>query len=314
MSDAHPGAGMTRLLVVPRFDGERLDLFLAGATTLSRRAARRLLGDGLVWRNGSAIRVQSRTVETGDVIDVLLPPHELGVEREPAIERPAVLHHDPWLLVAAKPAGVLAAPAERMAPNELAFDQQVLLAVALETGRRPFLRMVHRLDRTTSGAVLFARCREALAPLSRAWKEGGVERVYLAVVEGQPAKDHNEIDLPIARDRSHAWRFTTDPGGQPSRTLYRVAARLEGDLALLECRLDTGRTHQVRVHLAAVGHPVLGDRLYGSRRADEVGRALLHAWSLALPHPKSGERLHVTCPPPDDLLPFMPQALEPDGS
>ena len=305
---------MTRLLVAPRFDGERLDLFLAAATALSRRAARRLLGDGLVWRNGSAVRVQSRTVETGDVIDVLRPPHELGVDREPAIERPVVLHHDPWLLVAAKPAGVLAASAERMAADELAFDQQVLLALALESGRRPFLRMVHRLDRTTSGAVLFARRREALAPLSRAWKEGGVERVYLAVVEGQPGQDRGDIDLPIARDRSHAWRFTTDPGGQPSRTSYLVAARLENDLALLECRLDTGRTHQVRVHLAAVGHPVLGDRLYGSRRADSAGRALLHAWSLALPHPKSGERLQVICPPPDDLLPFMPQALEPDGS
>lgn len=304
---------MTRLLVAPRFDGQRLDLFLAAATALSRRGARRLLDEGKVWRNGSAVRVQSRTVESGDVIDVLRPPHELGVDREPAIVRPAILHHDAWLLVAAKPAGVLAAPAERMAPDELAFDEQVLLALALESGRRPFLRMVHRLDRTTSGAVLFARCREALAPLSRAWKEGGVERVYLAVVEGQPEEERGEIDLPIARDHSHAWRFATGSGGQPSRTSYRVAARLEDDLALVECRLDTGRTHQVRVHLAALGHPVLGDRLYGSRRGDGADRALLHAWSLALPHPKSGERLHVTCPPPADLQPYLPESLRRQG-
>jgi 23S rRNA pseudouridine1911/1915/1917 synthase len=301
-----PAAGMTRLLVEPRFDGMRLDLFLAGATTLSRRAARRLMGDGLVWRNGSAVRVQSRTVATGDVIDVLRPPSELGVAREPSLQRPTILYRDPWLLVAAKPAGVLAAPAERMATDELAFDQQVLLAVALESGRQPYLRMVHRLDRTTSGAVLFSCRSDAMPQLSLAWSEGKVERVYLAVVEGHPETDEVVIEQPIARDRSHEWRFTPDPEGKPARTRARVVARLDHGLALVECRLDTGRTHQVRVHLAAMGYPVLGDRLYGSRRAHEVGRALLHAASLALPHPASGERLKVACPPPEDLLPYLP--------
>jgi 23S rRNA pseudouridine1911/1915/1917 synthase len=314
VSPVIPAEGITRLLVVPRFHGARLDQFVAGATTLSRRAARRLMSDGLVWRNGGAVRVQSRTVEAGDVVDILRPPHELGVEREPTVVRPTFLHHDPWLLIAAKPAGVLAAPAERMAPDELAFDQQVLLALALESGRRPYLRMVHRLDRTTSGAVLFARRREALRPLTRAWNEGSVERTYLAVVEGHPELDRSVIELSITRDRSHAWRFMIDPGGQPARTRYRLVERLEDDLTLLECRLDTGRTHQVRVHLAAIGHPVLGDRLYGSRRADETGRALLHAWSLSLPHPETGDRLKILCPPPDDLLPYLPTALEPEGS
>jgi len=136
-----------------------------------------------------------------------------------------------------------------------------------------------------------------------------VERVYLAVVEGQPETDEVVIEQPITRDRSHEWRFIADPDGKPARTRARVVTRLDRDLSLLECRLDTGRTHQVRVHLAAVGHPVLGDRLYGSSRAHEVGRALLHAASLALPHPENGERLTVVCPPPEDLLPYLPEEV-----
>jgi len=305
---------MTRLVVTPASDGARLDVFLAEATALGRRAARRLLADGLVWRNGTAVRVQSRTVSFGDVVDVLRPPTEIGAPREPAAPQPAVLHHDGWLLAIAKPAGVLTAPAERMAPGELALDQQVLLALALEEGRRPFLRMVHRLDRTTSGVVLFARRAEALPGLSRSWSEGNVERVYLAVVEGVPEHDRTVIDAPIARDQAHAWRFTIAPQGRTARTEAEVIARLDRGLSLLVCRLGTGRTHQVRVHLASAGHPVLGDRLYGSRRADEVGRPLLHAWSISLPHPASGELLRVVCPPPADLLPFLPKTLCPTHS
>jgi 23S rRNA pseudouridine1911/1915/1917 synthase len=303
---------MTRLVVTPAAEGARLDVYLAEATALSRRAARRLLADGLVWRNGTAMRVQSRTVSFGDVVDVLRPPAEVGAPPEPALPHPVVLHHDGWLLAAAKPAGVLTAPAERMAPDELALDQQVLLALALEEGRRPFVRTVHRLDRSTSGVVLFARRAEALPRLSQSWAEGGVERVYLAVVEGVPELDRTLIDAPIARDQAHAWRFTIAAHGRPARTEAKVVARLDSGLSLLACRLGSGRTHQVRVHLASAGHPVLGDRLYGSRRADEVGRALLHAWWVALPHPQTGDRLQVLCPPPDDLRPYMPEGLGPE--
>ncbi len=314
MSADRSGPGITRLVVAPAAEGARLDVFLAAATSLSRRAARRLLADGLVWRNGTAMRVQSRTVSFGDVVDVLRPPAEVGAPPEPAVPRPVVLHRDGWLLAAAKPAGVLTAPAERMAPDELALDQQVLLALALEEGRRPFVRTVHRLDRTTSGVVLFARRAEALPRLSRAWSTGSVERIYLAVVEGSPVLDRTVVDAPIARDQDHAWRFTTVAHGRPARTEAEVIARLDHGLSLLACRLGTGRTHQVRVHLASAGHPVLGDRLYGSRRADEVGRPLLHAWSISLPHPASGELLQVVCPPPDDLAPYLPVTLHPSGA
>jgi 23S rRNA pseudouridine1911/1915/1917 synthase len=293
-------------VVTRNHEGARIDIFLAAATDLSRRASRRLLADGEVWMNGKPIRVQSRTVNSGDVIDILRPAEELGIDPLPKVGAPTVLYEDSWLLVAAKPAGVLSASAENMQPGELAFDQQVLIAKAVEDGKRPYLRLLHRLDRVTSGAILFARHSEALPPLTAAWRDGKVERIYVAVVEGAPDFERTEIDQPIGRDRSHTWRFLVDPAGREARTEARVLARTDDDLAVIECRLITGRTHQVRVHLASLGYPVLGDRLYGSKRADRVGRPLLHAASLTLPHPRTRKKLHLVCPPPSDIAAFLP--------
>jgi 23S rRNA pseudouridine1911/1915/1917 synthase len=297
-------------VVFPDHEGSRIDIYLAAVTDLSRRAARRLLAGGEVWHNGRPVRVQSRTLKTGDVVDVLRPASELGIGDSPAVAHPTVLHLDSWLIAAAKPAGMLSATAEKMRPGELAFDQQLLLSRAAEEGKRPFLRMVHRLDRTTSGAILFARTREALAPLTAAWAERRVKRTYLAIVEGHPTFERTTIDQPIARDRSHAWRFSIEPGGKPATTEARLVSLLESGLSVVECRLITGRTHQVRLHLSSIGHPVVGDRLYGSTRADEVERALLHAASITLPHPRSRKNLHIVCPPPDDMSAFLPGDLE----
>ena len=315
VSGSEPAGALTRVVVTREHEGARIDIFLAAVTDLSRRAARRLLADGAVWSNGRPVRVQSRTVTPGDVIDILQASAELGIGPLPDTAKPTILYQDHWLLVAAKPAGVLSATAENMQPGELAFDQQVLVAMAVEEGKRPFLRLLHRLDRVTSGAILFARHSEALPALTAAWREGLVERVYVAVVEGHPEFEQTSIDRPIARDRSHAWRFTTDPTGRTATTRAQVISRLDSGLAVVRCRLITGRTHQVRVHLAAVGHPVLGDRLYGSQRADEAPRPLLHAASLTLPHPRSGERLRVVCPAPDDIGFFLASDnLDEDGS
>jgi 23S rRNA pseudouridine1911/1915/1917 synthase len=310
VSDATPDT-TTRLLVGPARLGERLDVFIAGASRLSRRAARKLIANGLVRRNGEVLRVQSRTMELGDVVDVLLPPSELGVPAIPEIETPNILFEDCSLLVAEKPAGVLSQPAEDQPHDELSFDLQVLLALANREGRRPFLRLVHRLDRVTSGAVLFAREPKALPSITRLWSSGQVERLYLAVVEGHPTSDSFEIDRPIARDRKHRWRFHCHDDGKTARTRVVVVARLEGGLSIVRCRLLSGRTHQVRVHLMEIGFPVLGDWLYGSRRAAEVSRPMLHAASLALPHPITGDPLHVICPLPKEIGRYVPADLDP---
>jgi 23S rRNA pseudouridine1911/1915/1917 synthase len=309
VSAPRPSGTPTRCVATREHEGVRIDIFLAAVTHLSRRAVRRLLADGSIVFNGRPIRVQSRTVTAGDVVDILQPPAELGAGPLPTIATPTILHQDRWILVAAKPAGVLSASAENMQQGELAFDQQVLVARAVADGRRPFLRLVHRLDRVTSGAILFACNPEALPPLTSAWASGRVERVYVAIVEGCPEFERVEIDRPIARDRLHTWRFTTDPAGRQATTEARVVSRLENGLAAIECRLVTGRTHQVRVHLASLGHPVLGDRLYGSTRAEEAQRPLLHAASITLPHPKNGARLRVVCPPPDDIAAILNDEL-----
>jgi len=296
----------TRLVVRPEQDGERLDVVLAGSTDLSRRAARRLVASGAVWRNGESLRVQSKSLDAGDVLDLLLPCHELGVPATPDLTMPDVLLEDGWLMVVDKPAGLLSQPAESD-PRELALDQLLLMGLALREGRRPYIRLVHRIDRLTSGAVLFARNPQALRPLTRAWADGEVDRRYLAVVEGEPETDTFSIEEPLARDQKHRWRFEVSKDGAAAHTRVSVLSRLTSGCAVVECRLVTGRTHQVRVHLAHLGHPVVGDRLYGARLTPEVGRPLLHAARLSLPHPQTGETLTVESPVPDDMAPFLNQ-------
>jgi RluA family pseudouridine synthase len=305
MADADPrlfeDRGGTAIVVMPSEEGLRIDVVLAGATRLSRRAVRRLVSGGGLSRNGSALKVLSRTVRAGDVLRLAAPPSELAPDRPLEVPHPTILFEDRWLVAADKPAGVLAQPAERSDPEELAFDQILLLALARRDGRRPFLRLLHRLDRLTSGVVLAARAREALRPVARAWREGRVDRRYLAVVEGRPGREETLIDRPIARDPGHAWRFVVADRGRAAQTVVRLLDH-HHDFSTVECRLVTGRTHQVRVHLAAIGHPVVGDRLYGSARSDLARRPLLHALSLGLPHPEDGRTLEIVSSPPEDVL------------
>ncbi len=307
---AQAASGAVTRLVARRADrGERLDRFLAACVGLSRRGCRQLVADGEVWLNGRPVRVQSRPVEPGDVVDVLRDPAGLEPATRPPVPRPDLLYLDRCLLVADKPAGMLSQPAEDTPPDETTLDEAVLVRLAADTGRRPFLRLVHRIDRLTSGAVLLARTPQVLPVLAAAWRTGAVERRYLAVVEGVPGWREVTLEQPISRDPGHRWRFRAGDGGRQATTEVRVLAALAGGRCAVECRLVTGRTHQVRVHLAAAGHPVLGDRLYGGPESDDTGRPLLHAASLALPHPVTGDRLEVTSPLPADI-----RALWPEGA
>ncbi len=303
-------AGSSRVVVTPAADGLRLDVCIAALTSLSRRAARGLISEGSVWRNGEALRVQSRPVAAGDVLDILRPPGEVGPV-DPALTPVPILHDDGWLIVADKPSGVLSQPAEGGAPDDLALDQLLLMQLAARDGRRPFLRLVHRLDRLTSGTLLFAARPQALAPLRREWDAGTVERIYVAVVEGSPDRSRFEVDQPIGRDPTRAWRFRVDPDGRPARTEVEIVAGSETGITVALCRLHTGRTHQVRVHLAEAGLPVVGDRLYGGRGRGGVGRPLLHAAVLRLPHPRDGAILTVSSPLPPAFGPFVPDGLDP---
>jgi 23S rRNA pseudouridine1911/1915/1917 synthase len=242
-------------------------------------------------------------VSVGDVIDIAASVEPSPI---PGYIEPRLLHVDEDLVVADKPAGVLSQSAEH--GRELSFDVMVLIQRGVQTGRRPFLRLFHRLDRVTSGTLLFAASPRATAPLHRAWQDGRVDRRYLALVEGHPRFIESTLDGCIDRDPDHAWRFMVASSGRPASTRVEVVARgatRGARWSLVSCALSSGRTHQIRVHLAAAGHPVAGDRLYGAHMSGLTERPLLHAHSVSLPHPRDGARLTVTAEPPPDLGRFL---------
>lgn len=316
MTGEIPDTGVTgklRLLAFPEHSGLRLDQFLAAATDLSRRRARTWVSDGRVMVDGRIVRQQSREMHTAQVVELMTVADEpVAATLELPPPEVAVVYEDDALVVVDKPPGVLSQPADTPQPRaneeDLAMSQLLPLHLAWREGRRPpYLTLVHRLDRPASGLLVFARTQKAAGRLSEAFRRDRAERLYTAVVEGHPDFDETVIDRPIARMRGATWRFETtipkDPDGKPSRTEVTVEERgwhEEGGerrpWARLTCRLRTGRTHQVRVHLAEVGHPVVGDGLYGATWGmveDGPPRILLHAASLALPHPGGGGVLRV---------------------
>jgi 23S rRNA pseudouridine1911/1915/1917 synthase len=218
----------------------------------------------------------------------------------PAPELPlSVLHADPDLIVVDKPAGQVVHPALGHRSDTLV---NALLARypdlrGIEAGARPGI--VHRLDRDTSGVMVVGRTAAAAADLRRQFKARTVEKVYLALVSGRVSPPEAVIDAPIGRDPDHRQRMAAVPGGRPAQTTYRVLAESPTH-SWVEVRPRTGRTHQIRVHLAAIGHPVIGDTVYG-RKDRAIGRTALHAWRLAFDHPGTGGRVRFEAPLPEDL-------------
>jgi 23S rRNA pseudouridine1911/1915/1917 synthase len=160
--------------------------------------------------------------------------------------------------------------------------------------------VVHRIDKGTSGLIVVARSERAWNALRTQVAAHEMDRAYLALVAGHPESSQGLIDAPLARHPTDPLRRAVVPSGKPARTRYRVMERCAAGTALLRCELETGRTHQIRVHLAAIGHPVVGDVRYGGARLD-IGRPFLHAAELGFDHPVSGERLSFTAPLPADL-------------
>lgn len=254
-----------------------------------------------MWLNSQAVRVLSRQVDTGDVVDVipdgeaLAPPTALPPELE-------IVHEDGWLVAVNKPPGLASqAPRERR-PGELTVPEALALQLGARDGKRSELLLFHRLDRITSGILVLARHHESARSLSAAWGAGRAEKTYLAVVRGDPGAEPITVSDRIGRDRLTPGRFRADREGKPARTLLRRLAAHSG-LALVEARPLTGRSHQVRVHLAEAGTPVAGDRLYAGGRG--TPRPFLHAWRLALPHPHGGSPLRLEAPLPADMLTFL---------
>jgi tRNA pseudouridine32 synthase / 23S rRNA pseudouridine746 synthase len=203
-----------------------------------------------------------------------------------------VLYRDAMMLIIDKPAGLAVHPGPKGGPNL----EDLLDELRFGLPRRP--ELAHRLDRDTSGCLVLGRHHRALRRLGRLFAAGRVDKTYWAVVEGVPPEDTGRIDLPLGRrDRERGWWMKVDPGGRPSITDYRVLGR-DGGLTLLELRPLTGRTHQLRVHLAALGCPVLGDPIYGEARAPHHPMAPLHLHARAIAVPLYANRAPIVATAP----------------
>jgi 23S rRNA pseudouridine1911/1915/1917 synthase len=277
----------------PEAAGARLDAFLAGPLGSRSRAAR-LIEAGAVTVDG-APAVKRHRVRAGERI-VVDEPAEAVLEPAPAASY-AVAWEDDRLLVVDKPAGVVVHPARGHASGTLA---QALEGTAAggEEGRAG---IVHRLDRDTSGLLIVAKDETTHRALREALAARDIEREYLALVEGRPSARSGTIDAPIGRDRQVRTRQSIDTDAPRAAVTHFELERALPRSSLLRVRLETGRTHQIRVHLQAIGHPVCGDPEYGTPGLYGLGRQFLHATRLAFAHPHTGARVEVRSPLPADL-------------
>lgn len=277
--------------------GERLDVVLA-ASVGSRSQAQRLIADGRVLVDGEAAQKGHR-VKGGERIAVDdVAPGAPEPDADAPVAQFQIAYEDDDLIVVDKPAGVVVHPARGHRQGTLA----QALAGRAAGGEDPWRAgIVHRLDRQTSGLLVVAKSEEVHRRLKAALAARDIKREYLALVEGRPPARSGTIEAPIGRDRRHRTRMSTDSEApKPAITHFELERALP-QATLLRVRLQTGRTHQIRVHLKAIGHPVCGDRDYGHGGLYGLQRQFLHATRLAFAHPATGAEIDVVSPLPPDL-------------
>ena len=288
---------MIKLTISSEHAGERLDRSLAEALpAFSRARLQTLIRDGFVTVNGNTARPRD-AVRTGDTVEVREPEIE-KIDAQPEAMQLDILFEDDDLLVVNKPAGLVVHPGAGQQTGTLV---NALLAHCKNLsgiGGKERPGIVHRLDKETSGVLVVAKNDAAHRDLSKQFAERTTGKTYLALVAGIPRKSSGTIEAPIARHPVHRKKMSVARrGGRSAKTEYRVV-RSGSDRSLVECVIHTGRTHQIRVHLHHLGHPVLGDKLYGGKRAGDFPRQMLHAWKLTFRHPRTGDSLNFTAPIP----------------
>jgi len=312
-----------RLVVPPQQEGLRLDRFVAEARReWSRSQIARWIRDGLVTRNGAAAK-PGTLLHAGDVIEITPPapaPSPLAPQAIPL----EVLYEDEYVIAVNKPPGLVIHPAAGNPDGTLV---NALLAHCRDLAgvggvERPGI--VHRLDKDTSGVLVAAKSDAAHRALALAFRWRTADKRYLAVVYGAMGAPEGVVDRPIARHPSQRKRMAVVPGGRPARTLWTLREALAGT-SLLECRPITGRTHQIRVHLAHIGHAVVGDPVYAGRQWRSVQpeaaaaacrtfpRQALHAWRLTIVHPGSGQPITFEAPLPEDLAVLLEELRRQTG-
>ncbi len=304
---------------------QRLDLtlcrHLSDVRGSTRTRLQKWIEDGRVTVNGTAVRRVSARVAAGDVVRVLLPPPTETAARDESPRSEAafeILYEDDSLLAVDKPAGVVVHPTFRNTTGTL--TDALLHRRVWGASQRPSI--VGRLDKLTTGIVVVAKTAAAHTALQRAMTAKDARKIYLAAVYGRVKPRTREIDLPLRRDARDRRRGVVSEDGAPSLTLVErlsVVAAPRAGLSLVQCTIATGRTHQIRVHLAACGWPIVGDPVYGEPRWSQLedldlaatlsafSRQALHSWRLSLTHPVTRARLDLEAPLPDDLKTLLGQ-------
>jgi 23S rRNA pseudouridine1911/1915/1917 synthase len=278
--------------------GERLDLFIVRQMPeLTRSFIQKLVEDGHITLNSKPSRAGIR-LKAGNIISIVIPPPEpCDIEAE---DIPlCIIYEDQDLLVVDKPAGMTTHPAPGSPAHTLVNAVLSHLPVLPDSGSPARPGIVHRLDKDTSGLIIIAKTPAALAKLSAQFKSRTVKKAYVTLVRGKLKPESGFIDAPIGRDRSHRQRMSITESGRPARTAYTTIRSYDG-YTLAEARPETGRTHQIRVHFASMGHPVAGDATYGSK-SELVGRQFLHAARLSFKLPSTGKAVEFASPLPSDL-------------
>lgn len=293
-----------RVVVAEEFGGTRADAGLAGMMGISRNLAATLIAEGNVVSRGKKLGKSAR-LAAGDVLEVTVPDRRDPLEVvEEVVEGLKILLDDDDFVVVDKPVGVAAHPSPGWVGPTVVGGLAGAGYRISTSGSPERAGIVHRLDVGTSGVMVVAKTERAYTALKRAFKERTVDKVYHAVVQGLPDPLEGTIDAPIGRHPGHDWRFAVIEDGRPSITHYEVLEAF-GKATLVEVHLETGRTHQIRVHFSALRHPCAGDLTYGAdpRLAATLGltRQWLHARQLGFEHPVTGERVTVTSEYPQDL-------------
>ncbi len=294
------------LTVNPEDPMDRADLFISARCGITRSQAGKIIKEGAVTIDGSSVKASS-SLQVGQEVTVTLPEaSQAGLEPE---DIPLdILHSDEHLVVVNKPAGLVVYPAAGHPSGTLMnalrgrFNNLASIGGPLRPG------VVHRLDKDTSGAIVVALTDKAYYSLVEQFKERSTDRTYITLVNGRMSGDKGEIDAPIGRSSHDRKKMSTKVhGGKYALTHWRVLKEFSG-ASLLEVKLSSGRTHQIRVHLISVGHSVLGDRAYGRKvrveyksRVVKFPRQMLHAATLGFDHPDTGRRMNFKAPMPEDM-------------
>jgi 23S rRNA pseudouridine1911/1915/1917 synthase len=296
-------ADTLRFEVPEELVGERADRALATLLEVSRAQARALLDQGVLI-DGSPAKPSDR-VRAGMILES--PSPAPVVQLQPEHVDFGVIHQDDFLIVVDKPPGMVVHPGAGRTEGTLAAGLLHRFPDLEGVGAPGRWGLVHRLDRDTSGVLLVGRTQQAFEKLSLDLAQRQIARIYTAMVHGTFATQTGTIDAPIGRDPARPTRRAVIPGGKPAVTHYEVLREYpDADVSLLEVRLESGRTHQIRVHMTAIDHPVLGDRMYSTtNKAVRSPRVFLHARRVDLRHPATGEAVSYEAALPTDLTQFL---------